>query len=581
MVYFNSLECVNLIVTTSNLKQTEKKAVLDNVLALNGTLLDTWKPECNTLVIKEILLTPKVLTCIIWGTPIVIPQYLIDFLKNVKEKRPPPDPKQYDPPCGEAVLPQNSVNLNYNPARKNLFANKIFVFTNKTIWNQMTDLIQAASGKTVLFDGDNITVNTIKSSTEEYLFLRDSESFSKSEQIKPILKYLKSKNQRVIPLQEIAISIINCSCSKDCNPNFNKAINLLAKAKTFSCGDALVLSTQTQLTEADIKMEEDTTVVPPSYENPISFDCGTDVEGSLKREGEELKRCNIEAKVSKINATDDVHQKSIKSKKVEASQTHSASKTLTTSNQSKVSPKKLTQSSITSFIETNKPEKGLSIFASAKQNTYNQINSNPFKRKLKTTETTAKSDRNDVLAEVSDDEEENIFKRPRIQKTGEEKSTNIDIGKESSNKNSGKVQNVLSSTVLTQNDTASSSFTLDMSTIKHEKVSDSGRPSITVGINKSNEMSSIKTEDVDPELEDFINSFKNTSIVKIKNCIARKVLKGEVNNSRSVFNSAGGVKNFKKFRKVCIVFLTFIIFSLKIIFLESHCKSAIYYYPKK
>lgn len=133
-----------MVVVASNIKKADKKAILDNVAALKGSVLDTLKPDCTLLVVKEIMLTPKVLICVIRGTSIVTPKYFIDFLENVKANRQPPDIKDYKPPCGEAVLSQKSVNLDYIPERKKLFANKTFVFSNKTIWNQMTDLIQAA-----------------------------------------------------------------------------------------------------------------------------------------------------------------------------------------------------------------------------------------------------------------------------------------------------------------------------------------------------------------------------------------------------------------------------------------------------
>lgn len=135
---------MKLVVATSTLKKAEKAALINNVLALKGTVLDTWKPNCTTLVVKEITLTPKVLTCIICGTPIVTPKYFTDFLRNIEKGQIPPDLKNYTPPCGEAVLPQKSISLDYDPTRKTLFGNKIFVFSNKTVWSQMIDLIQAA-----------------------------------------------------------------------------------------------------------------------------------------------------------------------------------------------------------------------------------------------------------------------------------------------------------------------------------------------------------------------------------------------------------------------------------------------------
>lgn len=322
------MENLKIAVVTSNLKKVDKRAVVDNVVALNGTVLDTWKADCSILVIKEIMLTPKVLICIIWGIPIVTPKYFTDFLKNVKENRPPPDIENYKPPCGETVLPQKSVNLDYNPKRKTLFANKVFVFSNKAIWNQMTDLIQAAGketltyllpflqlvlftgGKAILFDGSNVTIEAINRSTEEYLFLNDSETFDQNTKLQTILKFVKDQNQRAIPLQEIAVAIVNSSCSKDCNPNFNRVANLVNTPNhNFTCGEALVLS-ETQSQASEIEIKEDL-IVPQSYENthcPASFEV-RDEAGSSKRKGEVLCRTNVQAKVTKMSDGGDVHQK--------------------------------------------------------------------------------------------------------------------------------------------------------------------------------------------------------------------------------------------------------------------------------
>lgn len=135
---------MELIVLTSNLKKSIKKDVSDYVVALQGTMLDVWKPICTTIVVKEILLTPKVLIGIIFGKPIVTPKYFFDFVMNVKQNRIPPVIKDYEPPCGESILPQHRISLEYNPDRKMLFTNKVFVFFSKAIWNHMTDLIEAA-----------------------------------------------------------------------------------------------------------------------------------------------------------------------------------------------------------------------------------------------------------------------------------------------------------------------------------------------------------------------------------------------------------------------------------------------------
>lgn len=335
----------------------------------------------------------------------------------------------------------------------------------------------------LLFDAKNITVNIIKNSKEEYLFLNDGESFEKNKEIKPILEYLKSKSQRVIPLQEIALAVIKCCCDKDCNPNFNRVENLVKKTmSTLTCGEALVLNTESQAIEmVDSEMG---IVIPPSYENPISMDCS----GS-KRQGEEIERNDIETKVVKTSVSRDVHQKS---------------------------PKKLTQPSISNFIESNKSSK----------------------RKLCITQ---KAAQNNEIIEITDDdndnENNNVFKRPKIAK--HTKPISQENNKE-----------VLSSTVLSQNDGDSrqSFFNLDMSMIK---VSDNYQP-------KDHEVGGIRNKkpyavdpNLDPEMREFIESFRNTAIVVEKSL---KPLEKSRNSTSNVTDSSStsGVKNFKKFRKVSV-----------------------------
>lgn len=160
-----------------------------------------------------------------------------------------------------------------------------------------------------MFDGLNITVDTIKQSREEYLILNDSDNFEKNKELQAVLEYLKKRKQRAIPLQEIAVAIVKNSCIKDCNPNFNRAANLVEKTNNnFTCGAALVFDTQTQTSEMEVK---DEIIVPSSYENTISLQCPITFEAgpSSKREGEALNRTDVNAKVTKTSKVADVHQK--------------------------------------------------------------------------------------------------------------------------------------------------------------------------------------------------------------------------------------------------------------------------------
>lgn len=161
----------------------------------------------------------------------------------------------------------------------------------------------------MFFDGLNLTIKTFKNSTKQYLMINDSDLYKSSDRLKMVLGYLKRNKQRLIPLQEIAVAILNCSCSTDCNPEFNRAASVMEKTDVnFTYSEALVLNTQSQVSQ---KMGE-TLVVPQSYENDLISYCppslgGDDEVSTVKREGDVLNRADIRAKVSKIREAVDVH----------------------------------------------------------------------------------------------------------------------------------------------------------------------------------------------------------------------------------------------------------------------------------
>lgn len=207
--------------------------------------------------------------------------------------------------------------------------------------------------------------------------------------------------------------------------------------------------------------------------------------------------------------------------------------------------KKLTQTSISNFLPISGSQTTIS-------NTSVNQYSNPYKRKTGNVEEAKQSTNiSDSFAETSAKTEKNFFKRPKIEKKDDEKGR-VSTVKHLQTKED-EMQNVLSSTLLSQNDNAPSFFSLDMSTIKHEKVDDTGKEWITVGNKKENErsdLSKIKNENVDPEIQEFINSFRNRCIVKIKNCVAPERSRVSVNDTTASSSASSSIRNFKKFRKV-------------------------------
>lgn len=123
--------------------------------------------------------------------------------------------------------------------------------------------------------------------------------------------------KRGIPLQEIALAIITCSCEKDCNPSFDRKGTVLAmKTQTHSqtnVKNILAEATESQqlfrAVTQDIKME---TVIPQSLEMDLKVDTleikemvetppdsnvkmSEDVK-SVKREGDSIENITVAKK---------------------------------------------------------------------------------------------------------------------------------------------------------------------------------------------------------------------------------------------------------------------------------------------
>lgn len=145
-ISFGSVEEIVIINVISNLTKTQKKDVTQNVAYLKGIISDVWRPDSTSVTVNQIVLTPKVLCALINGIPVVTLKYWDDFVANVKANLPPPQTKDYLPPYGEAILSARSLKWEYNPMRKTLFQNKVFIFLNENIKKQMQDLV-AAAGK--------------------------------------------------------------------------------------------------------------------------------------------------------------------------------------------------------------------------------------------------------------------------------------------------------------------------------------------------------------------------------------------------------------------------------------------------
>lgn len=276
-MHIYSLEEHKIKVTSSNLSSKEKKQLMDNIKTLDGDLLSKWSPDCTHLTASQIFLTIKVLCAIITGQAIVTMRYWEELIKSVEENKELPKILDHKPPLSEDIL-NKRVNLDYDVRRKTLFKDKYFVFFNAKEMSQMEEVVCTAGGKCLSWDKNPVAISELQKYPDRYIILQSVSNLSQNtDSYEKVNNFLLSNGKRTIPVQEIALAIVQCSCEKHCNPSFNSTVNLITKEKPYSTGQILALETQSQginlqntQTESDISMAAES-VVPESVEENVNF----------------------------------------------------------------------------------------------------------------------------------------------------------------------------------------------------------------------------------------------------------------------------------------------------------------------
>lgn len=397
-----------------------------------------------------------------------------------------------------------------------------------------------------------------------------------------IKNYLTEIGERMIPLQEIAMAIVLCSCEKDCNPKFNRIHKVFNK-------DNLDSSSQISSTLVQNTMENDwfksaltkqKIIVPPSLEE---FDylavpkqnekVLTNRNESIKRVKDEVdsyppKRIRLEENVEKRK---DMPEASIEkvidasivslpepcSPKIESNTSHPepcSSKAESLS----VSPEPCT-SKIEPFSYNPKP-------CNSKQ--LNDIHKNTPLFDISRQEATTKSQKRKAeecanvqltkkfvvtkTKTISKNEEENLFKSLRVQQDVQdidEKNTFLDVlnrNKNSKYDSSNKSYKEISPLTLI----SEHYVPVDTSKIEWISVND-------VSTCEQNR----RCDEVDKELEEYIEKFRDSVIIE---ALPESCLRSVIPKCSPSFQSNSGKNNFKKFKKVTFS-LTFCIYKYKLV----------------
>ncbi|KAJ8954433.1 hypothetical protein NQ318_011109 [Aromia moschata] len=250
--------------TGTRLNSAQKIQLKSDLATIGGRYVENWNAECTHLTIEEITLTVKVLHAIIDEKPIVKPAYWSKFAENVNKMKPPPDINEYNkPPIAEALL--NNVEFSTDPRRRSLFKGKLFVFSKEKTKKQMEDVIRKAVLKNYgsrwnfHFMGKGSYATRRHQEVSQRIYYNPCPDSTDDSNLNDVVKHFSNQGKRTIPLQEIAMSIVLCSCEKDCNPSFNRVEQVFPMTQPIepTQSNALVPGSQSQYFSVKKYKEED------------------------------------------------------------------------------------------------------------------------------------------------------------------------------------------------------------------------------------------------------------------------------------------------------------------------------------
>lgn len=298
-----SVSKISLIITCSGINSAKKNELIKNLSFLKPTFSNNWSVNCTHIIVEDLKLTPKVLCGLIENQTIVTLKFWDDYIAAVKNNRNLPNPLNYKPDLNEASLDKD-VDLSFNPNRKTIFQNKIFVFPNSKLLSQVDILIKVCGGDAILFNNLKLSKEEILASTKEYIFIQDLKNTQNlfDDTYENFLTYMKHRNRFSIPIFDIGLAVVYCSCEKHCNSHFDKACKLITTMKTDSAiKKEIAPETQDDFVQSSAVKEER---IIPDTESMLSDD--KDVvnrQSSLnsKRQGESLVGDNKKQKLSTID----------------------------------------------------------------------------------------------------------------------------------------------------------------------------------------------------------------------------------------------------------------------------------------
>ncbi|XP_050537629.1 nibrin [Daktulosphaira vitifoliae] len=236
-----------VIVCPSTLTKPDKDNLKKLMTKLGGIMVREWSDECVHLCMNSITITEKALLCLASAKPIVTLQYYFDLYKALLPNSMITLPfcDGYIPPLKEALLNTEFISFNVINKRKRLFGGLTFICSTKEQLVRIEKMVKYAGGEAIHFLDCNISIEEILNSSSYILMQQDPFNMKDVDKYSTIIKNLEVKNKRLIPENDIGLSIINVNTKKHCNPSHKfTLVNLQSQASNLDTPIDLVPETE-------------------------------------------------------------------------------------------------------------------------------------------------------------------------------------------------------------------------------------------------------------------------------------------------------------------------------------------------
>ncbi|XP_060518612.1 nibrin isoform X2 [Cylas formicarius] len=515
------------VTTTTGINSKTNETLKQNLIKCGVKLVDKWLKVCTHLTAENIVLTLKFLQALIDEKPIVTPKYWEEYANCIMNNHEPPNINEFNKPnIGEELLSKD-YDFSPNPARKTLFSNKLFIFPMEKNKLQMQEVIECC-GECVSWEESPLIMSEMKKSTKDYILIKSEDQLGTA--FKKVVQAFLKEHKRTIPVSEIALAIISCSCKTNCNPDFDLANKVFGNRTQHvpAEGTPLAMETQSEPQINENNATKHNVIISSSLDDPLSL-CFDNIKHKLNEDSTKISK-------KRLNEADE--NEAVKKFKTHAETSNYHDMSIPSTSKGLPQNTNTTKLNLSSKRKADDQEEGKSPkrknlnpfnFISPCSNKFSSSRDNPFE--------SSKTPRS-LGPRKSEAMKENPFaKSTNLSASLHEKSSQVTIKQEHASPDIHDKPKPSRPMILLKNKTEMPNISLKTK-----------KSPLNLSWLSKNSVVKAEIKEEDPELTRIAKAFKD--------CINVSVLNSEYfQTSRTLSRNTSidttyGVKNFKKFKKI-------------------------------